>query len=75
MQDAHYRRVKRVYWGLRVLPKGVINLDYESALTQGGQTEDHQHHLTTGKLLLYAVRFVFIIISLKLQEQLRKLEY
>lgn len=67
MQDANYRRIKRVYWGLRVLPKGVFNLDYESALTQGEQAEDHQAHLTTGKLLLYAVRFDFIIISLTVE--------
>uniref|UniRef100_A0A8C5GLT9 Transmembrane protein 81 n=1 Tax=Gouania willdenowi TaxID=441366 RepID=A0A8C5GLT9_GOUWI len=34
VQDASYRRVKRAYWGIRVLPVGVVNLDYESSLSQ-----------------------------------------
>ncbi|GAA6234661.1 transmembrane protein 81 [Lates japonicus] len=34
VQDASFRRVKRVYWGIRVLPAGVLNLDYESSLAQ-----------------------------------------
>ncbi|KAK5863972.1 hypothetical protein PBY51_000951 [Eleginops maclovinus] len=34
VQDASFRRVKRVYWGIRVLPISVINLDYESSLAQ-----------------------------------------
>uniref|UniRef100_A0A3B4TS85 Transmembrane protein 81 n=1 Tax=Seriola dumerili TaxID=41447 RepID=A0A3B4TS85_SERDU len=29
VQDAVFRRVKRVYWGIRVLPAGVLNLDYD----------------------------------------------
>ncbi|XP_069382502.1 transmembrane protein 81 isoform X6 [Paralichthys olivaceus] len=27
VQDARLRRVKRVYWGVRVLPAGILNLD------------------------------------------------
>ncbi|XP_035014867.2 transmembrane protein 81 [Hippoglossus stenolepis] len=27
VQDAGFRRVKRVYWGVRVLPAGILNLD------------------------------------------------
>uniref|UniRef100_A0A8C4DEG7 Transmembrane protein 81 n=1 Tax=Dicentrarchus labrax TaxID=13489 RepID=A0A8C4DEG7_DICLA len=34
VQDATSRRVKRVYWGIRVMPVGVLNLDYESSLAQ-----------------------------------------
>ncbi|CAK6977004.1 transmembrane protein 81 [Scomber scombrus] len=34
VQDAAFRRVKRVYWGIRVLPDGILNLDYESSLAQ-----------------------------------------
>ncbi|XP_057685839.1 transmembrane protein 81 [Corythoichthys intestinalis] len=29
--DANFRKVKTEYWGVRVLPKGVLNLDYEHA--------------------------------------------
>uniref|UniRef100_A0A087Y4Y6 Transmembrane protein 81 n=1 Tax=Poecilia formosa TaxID=48698 RepID=A0A087Y4Y6_POEFO len=34
VQDANYRRKKTVYWGVRVLPAGVVNLDYQSSLLQ-----------------------------------------
>nr|XP_046253377.1 transmembrane protein 81 [Scatophagus argus]XP_046253378.1 transmembrane protein 81 [Scatophagus argus]XP_046253379.1 transmembrane protein 81 [Scatophagus argus] len=49
VQDATFRRVKRVYWGIRVLSVGVLNLDYESSLAQwdytGNQTvSDQQDH-------------------------------
>ncbi|XP_053174073.1 transmembrane protein 81 [Scomber japonicus] len=54
VQDAAFRRVKRVYWGIRVLPDGILNLDYESSLAQwesaGSQenqtVSDHDHHRT-----------------------------
>ncbi|XP_061554631.1 transmembrane protein 81 [Phycodurus eques] len=29
--DANFRRLKTVYWGVRVLPRGVLNLDYDHA--------------------------------------------
>lgn len=29
--DADFRRLKTVYWGVRVLPKGILNLDYDHA--------------------------------------------
>ncbi|XP_077440482.1 transmembrane protein 81 [Vanacampus margaritifer] len=29
--DGSYRRLKRAYWGVRVLPRGVLNLDYDHA--------------------------------------------
>ncbi len=62
VQDATFRRVKRVYWGIRVLPVGVLNLDYESSLAQWNssgnqqnQTVSEQHYV--GMALLYTVRF------------------
>ncbi|XP_034552108.1 transmembrane protein 81 [Notolabrus celidotus] len=32
VQDASFRRVKRVYWGIRVLPVDVLNLNHTSLL-------------------------------------------
>ncbi|XP_041859845.1 transmembrane protein 81 [Melanotaenia boesemani] len=63
VQDTNYRRVKRVYWGIRVLPTGVINLDYESSLAQWDQTESQQKPavLETGTLLFYAVGISVIL--------------
>uniref|UniRef100_A0A3Q2GJP7 Transmembrane protein 81 n=1 Tax=Cyprinodon variegatus TaxID=28743 RepID=A0A3Q2GJP7_CYPVA len=61
VQDTSYRRVKRAYWGVRVLPAGVVNLDYHSSLNQWDRKENQQNqgvlHLATGRVLLYAVRF------------------
>ncbi|XP_040007718.1 transmembrane protein 81 [Xiphias gladius] len=66
VQDGSFRRMKRVYWGIRVLPVGVLDLDYESSLARWessgnrqNQTVSDQHdHRTT---LLYTV-----LISLSL---------
>uniref|UniRef100_A0A665VNX4 Transmembrane protein 81 n=1 Tax=Echeneis naucrates TaxID=173247 RepID=A0A665VNX4_ECHNA len=62
VQDAFFRRVKRVYWGIRVLPADVLNLDYESSLARWDSNRNHQnqtvsnqhHHETT---LRYTVQF------------------
>uniref|UniRef100_A0A8D3B6A4 Transmembrane protein 81 n=1 Tax=Scophthalmus maximus TaxID=52904 RepID=A0A8D3B6A4_SCOMX len=43
VQDAGFRRVKRVYWGIRVLPAGILNLDYESAVAQWETAGDQQN--------------------------------
>ncbi|TNN80056.1 Transmembrane protein 81 [Liparis tanakae] len=66
VQDVTLRRVKRAYWGIRVLPSGFLNLDYESSLAQwdlpGNQqneTVSDQHDHKTD--LLYT-----ILISLSL---------
>ncbi|XP_072223320.1 transmembrane protein 81 [Leuresthes tenuis] len=40
VQDINFRRVKRIYWGIRVLPTGVLNLDFESSLAQWKLTEN-----------------------------------
>uniref|UniRef100_A0A672HVT4 Transmembrane protein 81 n=1 Tax=Salarias fasciatus TaxID=181472 RepID=A0A672HVT4_SALFA len=37
VQDAAFRRVKRVYWGVRVLPAGVLDLDYDRSLSRWNQ--------------------------------------
>uniref|UniRef100_A0A673AEW3 Transmembrane protein 81 n=1 Tax=Sphaeramia orbicularis TaxID=375764 RepID=A0A673AEW3_9TELE len=42
VQDLAFRRVKRIYWGVRVLPTGVLNLDYENSLDQWETTGTHQ---------------------------------
>ncbi|XP_020557260.1 transmembrane protein 81 isoform X2 [Oryzias latipes] len=57
VQDTNFRRVKRIYWGIRVLPVGVVNLDYESALARWKQDENQQKELqtVTQAVLLYAV--------------------
>lgn len=52
------RRVKRVYWGVRVLPGGILSLDYESSLAnwelnQQNQTVRGQHAHSV--LVLYVV--------------------
>ncbi|XP_038165114.1 transmembrane protein 81 [Cyprinodon tularosa] len=58
VQDTSYRRVKRAYWGVRVLPAGVVNLDYHSSLNQWDRNENQQNqgvlHLATRRVLLYA---------------------
>ncbi|XP_029282027.1 transmembrane protein 81 [Cottoperca gobio] len=43
VQDASFRRVKRVYWGIRVLPVWVVNLDYENSLAQWESTGNQQN--------------------------------
>lgn len=42
VQDSSFRRVKRMYWGIRVLPVGVLNLDYESSLARWDFAEKYQ---------------------------------
>ncbi|XP_021162979.2 transmembrane protein 81 [Fundulus heteroclitus] len=68
VQDTSYRRVKRAYWGVRVLPAGVVNLDYHSSLTQWEVTESPENlgvlHLATGRVLLHAMVISFILTSL-----------
>ncbi|XP_029974936.1 transmembrane protein 81 [Salarias fasciatus] len=42
VQDAAFRRVKRVYWGVRVLPAGVLDLDYDRSLSRWNQAPRRQ---------------------------------
>ncbi|KAM6924370.1 transmembrane protein 81 [Xenentodon cancila] len=55
VQDTNFQRVKRIYWGLRVLPVGILNFDYESSQAQWEQAENQQNpvlpHLDTGTVL------------------------
>ncbi|XP_047186750.1 transmembrane protein 81 isoform X3 [Scophthalmus maximus] len=60
VQDAGFRRVKRVYWGIRVLPAGILNLDYESAVAQWETAGDQQNRTASDQhdlkmILLYTV--------------------
>ncbi|XP_073325670.1 transmembrane protein 81 [Pagrus major] len=43
VQDTSFRRVKRVHWGIRVLPVGVLNLDYESSQAQWDSAGNQQN--------------------------------
>uniref|UniRef100_A0A3P9LTH5 Transmembrane protein 81 n=1 Tax=Oryzias latipes TaxID=8090 RepID=A0A3P9LTH5_ORYLA len=66
VQDTNFRRVKRIYWGIRVLPVGVVNLDYESALARWKQDENQQKELqtVTQAVLIYAVCSLFMYYHL-----------
>lgn len=59
VQDASFRRVKRVYWGIRVLPVGVLDLDYESSLVRWNSTTGQQRRAVSDRrtTLLYVVHF------------------
>ncbi|XP_070695083.1 transmembrane protein 81 [Pempheris klunzingeri] len=46
VQDSAFRRVKRVYWGIRVLPIGFLNLDYESSLAQWATVNQQNQTVT-----------------------------
>ncbi|XP_032418018.1 transmembrane protein 81 [Xiphophorus hellerii] len=66
VQDTNYRRRKTAYWGVRVLPAGVVNLDYQSSLSQwdvSGRRADGSGvlQLAAGRVLLYAVVICFIL--------------
>lgn len=58
VQDNTFRRVKRVYWGVRVLPSGLFNLDYETSLDQWTRDKqqqavsDQQYHRTSLPLMV-----------------------
>ncbi|KAK9515232.1 hypothetical protein VZT92_025893 [Zoarces viviparus] len=43
VQDVTLRIVKSVYWGIRVLPVGILNLDYKSSLAQWDSTGNQQN--------------------------------
>lgn len=64
VQDAAYRRVKRAYWGIRVLPVGVLSLDYDSSLAlwdegEKNQTEEEEEQRKILPFALLAVRLVW----------------
>lgn len=61
VQDATFHIVKTVYWGIRVLPVGILNLDYESSLVQWDSTGNQQNQTMSDQqdyrtALLYTVR-------------------
>ncbi|XP_029690316.1 transmembrane protein 81 isoform X2 [Takifugu rubripes] len=58
VQDTSHRRVKRIYWGIRVLPVGILNLDYDSSAEQWNATESQQEQRSDGygrHVLLYTL--------------------
>ncbi|CAG6021976.1 unnamed protein product, partial [Menidia menidia] len=42
VQDTSLRRVKRIYWGVRVLPVGVFSLDLQSSVARNEKAESLQ---------------------------------
>ncbi|KAM8863823.1 transmembrane protein 81 [Spinachia spinachia] len=78
VQDVTLRRVKRAYWGIRVLPVGVLDLDYESSQARwessGNQQNDtvsHQRHYVTAlhymmltSLSVSGVAFALLLLGL-----------
>ncbi|XP_074501298.1 transmembrane protein 81 isoform X3 [Sebastes fasciatus] len=75
VQDAAYRRMKMVYWGIRVLPVGILNLDYESSLAQwdssGNQpnqsvSDQHDHWVAFLCTMLIVVSLVVVGAGLML---------
>ncbi|KAF7209382.1 transcript variant X1 [Nothobranchius furzeri] len=68
VQDTTFRRVKRIYWGIRVLPEGVMHLDYDSSVAQWEPADSQQNldgfHQNTGRILLYAAAFGLILSAI-----------
>uniref|UniRef100_UPI0037E8A1EF transmembrane protein 81 n=1 Tax=Semicossyphus pulcher TaxID=241346 RepID=UPI0037E8A1EF len=64
VQDASFRRVKRAYWGVRVLPVGVLDLDYESSLAQWDSSGNQQNPTESEQLYPEPVFIYIVLISL-----------
>ncbi|XP_071401669.1 transmembrane protein 81 [Centroberyx affinis] len=64
VQDAALRRVKRAYWGVRVLPRGVLDLDYDSSLALWHRTGNHQNQtVVSGQQLRYRILCIMVLTS------------
>ncbi|XP_054464683.1 transmembrane protein 81 [Anoplopoma fimbria] len=66
VQDVTLRRVKRAYWGIRVLPVGVLNLDYESSLAQWDSPGNKQNETVSDQHYYKAALLYTMLISLSL---------
>ncbi|XP_068590004.1 transmembrane protein 81 [Cebidichthys violaceus] len=66
VQDVTLRRVKRAYWGIRVLPVGIINLDYESSLAQWDSTGHQQNETVSDQHYQETALLYTMLISLSL---------
>ncbi|XP_070825442.1 transmembrane protein 81 [Chaetodon trifascialis] len=66
VHDATFRRVKRVYWGVRVLPVGVLNLDYQSSLAQWDSTANQQNQTMSDQHAHWALLLNTVLISFSL---------
>ncbi|KAM9752121.1 transmembrane protein 81 [Menidia menidia] len=69
VQDTSLRRVKRIYWGVRVLPLGVLSLDLQSSVARKEKAESPQKTPavqpgTTGRRLLYAVGVSLVTVGI-----------
>ncbi|XP_078144181.1 transmembrane protein 81 [Centroberyx gerrardi] len=64
VQDAALRRVKRAYWGVRVLPRGVLDLDYDSSLALWHWTGNYQNRtVVSGQQLRYRTFCIMVLTS------------
>ncbi|KAJ3586698.1 hypothetical protein NHX12_013094 [Muraenolepis orangiensis] len=50
VQDWAHRRGKQAYWGVRVLPRGVLDLDYPGSPGHGAGTHNQTQPYPTGTL-------------------------
>ncbi|XP_034393647.1 transmembrane protein 81 [Cyclopterus lumpus] len=66
VQDVTLRRVKRAYWGIRVLPVGFLNLDYESSLAQWDCTGNQQNETVSDQHSHKTQLLYTMLISLSL---------
>ncbi|KAK2851982.1 hypothetical protein Q5P01_008258 [Channa striata] len=65
VQDVNFRRVKIIYWGIRVLPQEFLNLDYDSALAQW-QSRDQQNQTVSEPLKESKAVLFMVLMSLTL---------
>ncbi|XP_031179684.1 transmembrane protein 81 [Sander lucioperca] len=66
VQDATFHIVKTVYWGIRVLPVGILNLDYESSLVQWDSTGNQQNQTMSDQQDYRTALLYTVLISLSL---------
>uniref|UniRef100_A0A671U417 Transmembrane protein 81 n=1 Tax=Sparus aurata TaxID=8175 RepID=A0A671U417_SPAAU len=83
VQDASFRRVKQVYWGIRVLPTEILNLDYETSLAQWNSAGNQQNHtvpdihetvaalVLMGSIIGGVVTFLILLSLILLMKRLR----
>ncbi|KAA8590738.1 hypothetical protein FQN60_001681, partial [Etheostoma spectabile] len=66
VQDATFHIVKTVYWGIRILPIGVVNLDYGGSLAQWDSTGNQQNQTMSDQQDHWMALLYTVLISLSL---------
>ncbi|XP_077464467.1 transmembrane protein 81 [Stigmatopora argus] len=64
VHDADFKSVKTEYWGVRVLPKGVLNLDYEHAKSAWGSLWNRMNPYETQIIWLYIILTFLIVVDM-----------